>query len=397
MDSGFVYNDVEYTQFPAVISGLYPGQEIDVRPFAYYNGVRYYGYYGSYEKISASALKLYINKIGDSYASSLSLKGRYTEGDAVITDEEITINGKTYNGNNVIATGLDPYKEYRITYSLKANGKYFSKDTNLSTAGLTLVTKQPKVINVGNVIVAAESNLNDAETNVGFEWRRTDWSSDFNSNTGAAYLYNGQMEGYIRNLYAEKLWKYRPCYLSDSGKYYYGDWVGLDPTNTSYFEATVHTYDQITIEGNTALVKGYALRGTDAIKVQGFVYWKKVSGTRSQGGPLYASSVPSDAKIVEAKGQVMTATLSDLDYSSEYCYMAFVTTTEGDTFYGEEMTFQTGNIPLGIDEVELDDTFSKPITIVGYYDLNGRRIEKPQRGFYIIRYSDGSSRKFINK
>ena len=177
---------------------------------------------------------------------------------------------------------------------------------------------------------------------MGFEWRRTDWTDDFASNTGRAYLYEGTMEGYIRNLYTGAFWKYRPYYLSNSGTYYYGDWVGIDPTNTSYFEPTVHTYARINIEGNTALVRGYALRGTDNVTVQGFMYWRQVNGAKERGdGQHRAPAIPKDAMTVEASGRVMEAQLTGLDYKTTYCYTAFVKTSEGETFYGETQQFTT--------------------------------------------------------
>lgn len=119
--------------------------------------------------------------------------------------------------------GLTPNTTYTFVYAVVANGHTYTYENNVKTANLTFTTLQPKVVSMGNVIVAAQSNLDDEETNVGFEWRRTDWTDDFVSNTGGAYLYNGTMEGYIRNLNTEKLWKFRPYYLSNSGTYYYGD------------------------------------------------------------------------------------------------------------------------------------------------------------------------------
>ena len=185
------------------------------------------------------------------------------------------------------------------------------------------------------------------------------------------------------------LWKYRPYYLANSGTYYYGDWVGLDPSNTSYFEPTVHTYDEITIEGNTALVKGYALRGTDGIKVQGFKYWKK-AGTSVHG--MEKTNAPSNALTVEATGQVMTATLPDLAYNSDYEYQAFVTTDEG-TYYGEVMTFSTGADPTGIKNV----TTSSNHVSAGIYNVSGYKMQHLQKGFNIIVYKDGSRKKVYIK
>ena len=219
---------------------------------------------------------------------------------------------------------------------------------------------------------------------------------DIASNTGKAAVYEGTMEGSIRNLYTGAFWRVRPYYLSNSGTYYYGDWATFDPTNTSYFEPTVHTYADISTEGRTALVKGYALAGTDKITVQGFKYWKSVSKVNSIGFETNdVTAVPSDAKTVEATGQVMNASLTGLDYDSEYTIVAFVTTSENETFYGEERTFTTEANPTGIEAVEADESASAEVTVVAVYDANARRIAKPQRGLNILRMSDGTSRKIV--
>ena len=46
----------------------------------------------------------------------------------------------------------------------------------------------------------------------------------------------------------------------------------------------------------------------------------------------------------------------------------------------------------GIEEVGTDKIAP---TIVGYYDLNGKRINGKQRGAVIVRYSDGTTRKVL--
>ena len=289
-------------------------------------------------------------------SSSISVVGSYTHGDAVVTKEEIYVDGKKVSdGNKYYISGLDPNTEHTIRYSTN----FESITEKVSTVSLTLITSQPRVISAGNAIVAAESNLDDEETNVGFEWRRIDWTDDFASNKGNAYLYNGTMEGYIRNLYTEKLWKYRPYYTSNAGNTYYGEWVGIDPTNTSYFEPTVHTYANITVNGNSAEVKGYVQRGTDNVVSKGFAYWEQPQGVKSReamSAPSMISSLPSNAKTVEVSGsqQVMTASLSNLEYETAYCYVAFVRTSEGDTFYGEEMTFTSGESPYTLGDVNGD-------------------------------------------
>ena len=292
-----------------------------------------------------------------------------------------------YPGMNIVEVyGLDPEKEYSIPYYVISEecGKQ-TRWLNYKTNSLTMTSLPPKVVNEGNVIVAASTNIDENETSVGFEWRRTDWPDDFPSNKGAAAIYKGQMEGYIRNINANYLWKVRPYYVSNEGNCYYGDWTGVDPSNTSYFEPTVHTYEKIDVKGNSAMVKGYALNGTDKVTVQGFKYWKSTSKAKvrndeydaavcqkSDNSDLIAAGtgtpyseteektenssslksalrhlpdVPSDALTVETKGQVMTVNLIDLEYGTNYNYAAFVTTSEGDTFYGEILSFVTEDDP----------------------------------------------------
>ena len=333
-------------------------------------------------------------------ATSLTIRGSYIAGDAIVTDQVLTMGNETENGNAALISGLDPNYSYKAKYIITVKNdstgtetKTYTAESSFRTEELKLTTLQPKVVSVGNVIVAAESNIDDAETNVGFEWRRTDWTDDFESNKGGAYLFDGMMEGYIRNLNAEKLWMYRPYYTSNSGESYYGEWVGIDPTNTSYFEPTVHTYAKISVEGNAAEVKGYVMRGSDNVVQQGFKYWKASTAT-SRREEQRAPSIPKDAMTVEAEGTVMTAELKDLDFETEYYVVAFVKTSENETFYGEQQTFQTGIDTSGVEEVMTSPGEAKE---VARYDLNGRRLDAPQKGLNIIRMSDGTVRKVMVK
>ena len=285
-----------------------------------------------------------------STASSISATGAYTEDDAKVVGHSIQIAGNDIvEGNQVFVSGLNPGRNYTVKYNIVVDyggetTATYTGTQSISTQRLQALMAQPKVVSEGNVIVSATTNLDENEENVGFEWRCTDWTDEFPSNTGTAYLYDGVIEGYIKNLNTDKLWKCRPYYLSDSGTYHYGDWMGVDPTNTSYFEPTVHTYSKVTIKGNTALVKGYALSGTDEVKVQGFKYWR----TGKSGGRLNkVIAIPTDAMTVELnnKQQALSTTLSNLEYDSEYTCVAFVTTTDGNTFYGEEQKFTIGENP----------------------------------------------------
>ena len=307
--------------------------------------------------------------------------------------EKLYFNNNEVEGLTVL--GLEPDTEVNAKYAvgLQYGNEIvtYEKAEKIKTSPLTLNTLQPKVISDGNVILAAQTNLDDEETNAGFEWRRTDWTDDFDSKSGAAYIYEGMMEGYIRSINSNFLWKFRPYYKSNAGNTYYGEWKGLDPSDYSYFEPTVHTYATINVQGNSAEVKGYAMRGTDNVTSQGFMYWPNTSSASTSRKKV--TSVPASAMIVQAKGNVMTATLEDLEYETIYCYVAFVTTSEGETFYGELQTFSTDVDPDGLETIRDAEEFIE----VARYDLQGRKLAEPQKGINIIRYSDGTSKKVLVK
>ena len=326
-------------------------------------------------------------------ASSATLKGTLS-GLIDATVKTIGFEENEYKKDEMKLTGLNPNtsykKQFRVTFE---EGGSASCDISFMTDALTLETQQPKVISEGNVIVAATSNLDDEEKNVGFEWRRQDWTDDFDSKTGGAYMYEGQMEGYIRSINANYLWKFRPYYEANNGSRYYGEWKGIDPADFSYFEPTVHTYSKVNVNGNTAQVSGYAQRGTDNITSQGFKYWRS-STKSSQSGQRKTPAIPSDAKTIEATGTVMEANLTDLEYESTYNYVAFIRTSEGETFYGETKTFQTGEDLTSVEEIPANDSTPR---IVARYNIQGHRIGTMQRGINIIRMSDGTVRKVMVK
>ena len=108
---------------------------------------------------------------------------------------------------------------------------------------------------------------------------------------------------------------------------------------------------------------------------------------------MSAANIPNNAITVEATGQVMTASLKGLDSESQYCFVAFVTTTEGETFYGEQQMFTISRNMTDIYE----EAVGQQAVVVDYYDMNGRCIESPKRGLNILRMSDGTTRKVMIK
>ena len=302
---------------------------------------------------------------------------------------------KGENGYSIKLTGLDPDYEYEglASVTLTFEDASYTRISSFRTDPLNLTTLEPKVISEGNVIVAAESNLDDEEANVGFKWRRTAWEDDeeiFPSRSGVAYLYEGMMEGIIRNI-SSNPWKVRPFYTSNTGNTYYGNWRGIDPSDYSYFEPTIHTYAALAVTDSTAEVKGYAMQGTDDVESQGFMYWENTPSPSSSRRK--ANGIPDEVKIVEVFSPMMKVTLNGLDYDTEYCFVAFIKTANGETFYGEQQSFRTTCDPDGIEEIE-DSTLKIE---EAWYSLDGKKLAKPQKGINIIRYSDGTTRKVLIK
>ncbi len=341
-DYTFTYGDQEITSTDFTLTGLRPEQSLPCLK-ASLGEVSF----STGDDKTTSAISPFVTC--SQTATAITATGSYIEGDAHVTGQRMTLNGTTEDGNNIKVTKLEPGTTYTVNYEIDVAYGDNEQDTytytgaaDVTTDFVTLTTQSPKVISAGNVVVSAESNLDDEEANVGFEWRRMDWGADFASNTGKAYFYEGTLEGFIRNLnFADNtLWKCRPYYESEAGKKYYGEWTGIDPMNVGDYEPTVHTYSTFSVDGNTASVKGYVQRGTDNITSQGFKYWKKTSDAPS------VSDIPSNAKTTEAKGTVMEASLTSLDNTSSYDYVAFATTSEGDTYYGVIRTLETGEVGL---------------------------------------------------
>lgn len=237
------------------LDGLYPECKIDVS----LDISKGNHHFTSVQSFSTDSIN---PKVGvcDVTASSLSLIKSYDKGDAKVVDSVLKFMGKDVNEENNTVIGLNPNEKYTASYSLIVQ---YGKDglertytgiNSFSTLDLLFEIQPVKVVSERDVVISANTNLSDSEKNVGFEWRKVgEDESLFESNKGQAYLYEGEMEGYIRNLNPNFLWKFRPYYQSNAGNYYYGDWKGIDLSDDqSYFEPTVHTYANIDVQDDEA-------------------------------------------------------------------------------------------------------------------------------------------------
>lgn len=362
-----------------------------------------YGYakYGGEYYVSESSTSVRTKPINselafsDIMANKAFVRGVYDIGDAHVykTTFELKIpteKGSSWTGEEIeykndkfTLMGLEPDTEYGVCYTVYyhygENDEYSGSEYDkqyFTTAKLKMKTLNPKNVSSTTSIVAAEANISDDETGAGFEWRKYDAPESLPSSRGKAIVFDGKMEGKINNL-QPVYYNVRPYYESASGNMYYGDWMTFDPTDFSYFEPTVHTYDfPEEPSSNSVEVRGYVMQGTDDVIEQGFEYWK--TGDSSQ------RKMASNGEVmrVKATGQLMIAMLKDLDYESHYVVRAYVITAGG-TVYGEERTFATPADPTsGIIEVKESESVSR--SLKGIYTMDGRKIERiTAPGIYI--------------
>ena len=333
-------------------------------------------------------------------------------------DADITYSGFSESKNDILkVTGLNPNTSYSYKYYVETkDGWHNNKVVTFTTKAIQLEALQPKGVTNTCSIVSAKSNIDDDEVTAGFQWRKYDAPSTLKPSEGYATVYNGTIEGFIKNLQPTSYYNVRAFYKSNTDKYYYGDWVTFDPSDFSYFEPTVHTYARVSVQSTSAKVKGVALQGTDDITEQGFEYWAENA---------IESRAAGDKQIIQATGQSMEAEITDLAPNTTYNYRAYAKTSKGTT-YGETLKFTTpvATAIIGITnttnsdlQLNVRNTNNVQIAINGtdkecYYRMNsitGANIASGKTtadgewhtianyqlpsGIYIITVSDGKDKK----
>lgn len=308
-------------------------------------------------------------------AGDAKIKEAYWEGGE--TNPEIELTGMQPGSSNTFKFFAYPEK-----------GSVSSASITVETPALELTMLDPKSVSPTSAILAAQTNISDNEPNVGFQWKKYDAPASLKPSEGYGAVYDGILEGQLKNLQSTSYYNARAFYKDGKNNYYYSDWVTFDPSDFSYFQPTAHTYPVEKITTAYVSIKGYVMAGSEPILSQGFQYWVNGSANKMQ------AFAPSADKImtITGTGQVMTANLTDLQSNTEYTVRTFVQTESG-TVYGEEQIFTTLE-NMSVSEISAD---KGEVEIVGYYDLMGRRYDRPRKGMNIVVYSDGTTRKVIER
>lgn len=301
--------------------------------------------------------------------------------DAEVVDEGWTLDRKTItqHGSTLHVTGCEPESYVNAGYAVMVkNGSetklyYYSPSKSMQLPALTLETvAEAKATSNTVALICATTNIDDEETNTGFEWRRYDAPDLVPSSKANCPVVDGVMTGALRNLSASTYYKFRPFYKAESGKTWYGEWSAFGTADAYvYFDPTVRTYAAVCHDENSATVSGFIIAGSDDIKEQGFEYWKR-DDAYATAKHTTATSDDNTHQTVVATGQRMSAVLQNLEPNTTYIVRAYVTTEHGTT-YGEEQIFSTP-YSTAIGEVELDEAYSDhlaaKVTKVGNNDLH---------------------------
>lgn len=317
----------------------------------------------------------------DVFPNNITLRAKWDAGDAKI--EHFYFDGFEREMETVSRLHLKPNSTYDFKFYLITNQNYkLEYNCKVKTSDLLINILPTKVINLGEVIVAAQTNCSDYESNVGFQWRKYDAPTSLQSSEASAITYGEIYEGIIRNLQISSYYNVRAFYKDIDNNFYYSEWQTFDPSEFSYFTPTVKTYDaKISGDGSVDLI-GYAIQGSDSIISQGFEYWSNDVLSRSQ----------NMVNVINATGQIMSVHLSNLN-NGEYSYRAFVETSEGYT-YGDIMSFYISNSSASVEDITSDNFVN---SIICYFNIKGQRYNEPQKGINIILYKDGTTKKVLIK
>ena len=138
-------------------------------------------------------------------------------------------------------------------------------------------------------------------------------------------------------------------------------------------------------------MRGDVMTGTDEVTEQGFEYWFN-SGKKAPN--RMPAATPDSIYRVTASGQVMTAVLEDLAYSTTYTCRAYAV-AGGKTYYGEEVQFLTPEDPRPIYTltVSAEENGSVNADVSGQY-REGEQVTltaTPSEGYLFKEWSDGAT------
>lgn len=280
------------------------------------------------------------------------------------------VESDTTAGNILEYIGLEPNSEYKDIpfFIITEEGDYDTLHYSFKTPALELTTKPSQPVSGTTALLFAETNMSDAETNCGFEYKRNDAPADMDGTKVFCPVASGTMAGRLKNLKDDVYYKYRAFYQSASGQMYYGDWQYIFTGDvTVEFDPVLYTYSATVVKETEATISGYALAGAADFTEQGFEYWAE-SRAEIQGSKGAMKRMPAalgEHFFVQASGINMRVTLTNLDPGTVYKYRAYGKVGD-QVYYGAEQTFTTRG------------TYVAPSYLITFLNWDGTELQKSQ-------------------
>ena len=268
-----------------------------------------------------------------------------------------------------VFTGLTPGTKYRnngVYFVMK--GKIlgttigFSNLYYFETPQLQLATEQPKIPAQGRAFVEATTNTGNDEGRMGFEWRKYDAPSEMKSMEAYAVVYDGRVQGLLKDLSTSHYYKVRAFYDDMDGVRYYANngpnndgWITFDPSEVSQMNAVVHTNADPSPTNTTVQLVGVVIQGSEDIVEQGFEYWEVVTDENGNMSRhlVRRAEATGEHHTIAVNGQGISVEITGLTPGTDYAFRAYAKTANG-IVYGEERSFHTnGEKPDGIEEMSV--------------------------------------------
>jgi hypothetical protein len=280
--------------------------------------------------------------------------------------------GEKSEGNTIEYVGLEPNSTYSNVEFVVYNEDNASAvlTHTFQTSALELTTLESKAASSTTAILLAETNIDASETNCGFEWKRYEAPSDMNPTKVYATVQNGIMAGRLKGLKDDVYYQYRAFYESASGKIYRGAWQYIFTGDAGVeFEPILYTEPAHIVRENEAILRGFALAGSEEITEQGFEYWveKRVNIAQEEsenGSRNMPADIHGQRHLIQAEGVSMEATITDLDAGTLYKFRVYAK-AGGVVYYGGEQSFITYGVYEGedaytaVENIENQETATK--------------------------------------
>ena len=273
--------------------------------------------------------------------------------------------GEQQAGNVLEYIGLEPNSEYKDVPIVLTSKEGLTETINVSfkTTALELTTKEAKAVSSTTALLFAETNMSDAETNCGFEWKRENAPESMAGTKVYCPVASGQMAGRLKNLKDDVYYKYRAFYQSTAGNMYYGDWQYIFTGDvTVEFDPVLYTYTASAITETSAIISGYALAGSEDFTEQGFEYWAESRANNGANVPARKPAALGEHVFVKASGINMRVSLTDLDAGTVYKYRAYAKVGD-QTYYGSEQSFTTSG------------TYTPPTYVITFVNWDGTELQ----------------------